>query len=181
MADKYRTGPAFTSHVPCHPFGTDPSQRLKVRGQPAPIRETSRFQWISRGNGSGLVGRMLNVGTAPVAAAAIITCTQANVTPGTHIIRIGKYELRPAVDFAVGANDNALATNLAAAINALPGYAAASNLADCEIATTTGHGDQHLNEIIEWGAASAFALTALGGNPIYMDQGDPHPGPPLIA
>ena len=181
MGDKFRTGPAFTSHVPCHPYGTDPSWNVKAIGQPAPIRQTSRFQWITRGNGSGVIGRMFNEEGVPIEAEAVIAVTHANVTPGTHLIRIGKFELRPAIDFAVGGNDNALATNLAAAINALPGYSAQSNLADCEVLTTSGHGDQHPNEVIEWGAASAFLLVALGGPPEYMDKGDPQVAPPLIA
>jgi len=181
MADKFSSGPAFTTHVPVHPFGTDPSQTSKAKGQPAPIRETVTQSWVKRGNGSGLVGRMFNEGLTTVAADAEIVVTQANVTPGTHIIKVGPYELRPAVDFVVGGNDIALAANLAAAIAALPGYTATSDGVDTvTIETTTGHGNQHRIEVVEWGAASAFALAAteITG---FMDAGDPFPYPPVLG
>lgn len=175
MANKFSSGPSFTQHVPVHPGGTDPSWNNKAIGQPAPIRQTQTFQWINRGNGSGFVGRM---GGAPSAGTATIVCTQANVTPGTHSIRVGKFELRPAVDFEVGVSDIAMATNLSAAIATLPGYTAASGGTDTvAVETTTGHGDDHRIEVVEWGAASAFTLTATD-RAGYMDRGAPAPGAP---
>lgn len=183
MADKFRSGPAFTQLVPVHPHGTDPSQTVKAKGQPAPLRQTETFQWIQRGNGSGLIGRMTNnqlVPTAPNPATETITVTQANCVPGTHLIRVGDFELRPAVDFVVGANDIALSTNLAAAINALPGYAAVGDGVDTVTITTEhGHGDDHRIEVVEWGAASAFTLSATTRDG-YMDRGDPQPRAPTF-
>jgi len=178
MADKFSSGPAFTSHVPCHPFGTDPSQTVKALGQPVPTRQTVTQSWVKRGNGSGLVARMAG---ATVPAQAEIVVTQANVTPGTHIIRVGTFELRPAVDFVVGANDIALAANLAAAITALSGYLAVSDGVDTvTFGSTSGHGDDHVTEVVEWGAASAFALTALN-RPGFMNRGTPAPVAPLLT
>lgn len=179
MAGKFRTGPAFTQLVPVHPSGTDPSHNHPT-ANPAVLRSTETFRWIERGNGSGLVGQMsqsvLPVG--PVGATATITVVQANVTPGTHLIRVGKYELRPAVDFVVGANDIALAANLATAIDALPGYDAASDGIDTvTITTTADHGSDHLCEVVEWGAASAFTVGGLGDAP-YMTRGIPQPEAP---
>ena len=174
---KYSSGPSFTIHTPCHPWGTDPSMSNKAQGQPAPTRQTYTFSWINKGNGSGQTGKMRG-GIAP--ASAIITVVQANVTPGTHSIRVGPYELRPAVDFAVGANDIALAANLAAAISALPGFGAVSDGVDVvTIGTTSGHGNDTRIEVLEWGAASAFALTTDRTG--FMDRGAPAPGAPLIA
>ncbi len=181
MANKFSSGPAFTSHVPVHPFGTDPSQTIKAKGQPAPIRERVTQSWVKRGNGSGLIGRMLNEDGHPSPAETDITVVRANVTPGTHIIKVGPYELRPAVDFMVGGNDIALAANLAAAIAALPGYTAASNAVDTvTVETTTGHGNDHRIEVVEWGAASAFTLSVLevAG---FMDVGDPWPYAPVLG
>lgn len=175
---KYSSGPSFTAMTPCHPFGTDPSKTNKLLGQPKPLRQTFTFSWIRKGNGSGQVGRMTG---APAAATATITCTQANVTPGTHVIRVGAYELRPAVDFAVGAGDNALADNLAAAIDALPGFSSPNPAANVlVISTTNGHGDDTRIEVVEWGAASAFALTSTDREG-YMDSGAPSPGAPVLA
>jgi len=172
------TGPSFTTHVPCHPGGTDPSQNVMAIGQPAPTRQTITKSWVRKGNGSGQIGRMAG---AFADAAATITCTQANVTPGTHVIRVGQFELRPAVDFAVGLGDAALATNLAAAIDLLPGYnAPVPGAAVVTVNTTNGHGDDHRMEVIEWGAASAFALTALD-RPGYMDRGAPAPVAPALT
>lgn len=177
-ARKYSSGPSFTMHVPVHPYGTDPSMSNKLQGQPAPLRQTFTFSWINKGNGSGQIGRM---GGTITPATAEITCTQANVTPGTHVIRVGPYELRPAVDFAVGAGDNALADNLAAAISALPGFSAPNPAANVVvISTTSGHGDDTRIEVLEWGAASAFALTATD-RAGYMDRGAPAPVAPLVV
>ena len=168
-------------HVPVYPFGTDPSQTVRAVGQPNPIRQTEEFQWITRGNGSGLVGLMTNVVAVGTAAAATIVVVQANCVPGEHLIRVGKYELRPGVDFVVGANDIALAANLAAVILALPGYTAVSDGTDTVIAgTTTDHGSDHEIEVVEWGAASAFTLGVLNREG-YMDRGDPTPKAPVFA
>ena len=182
MAEKFRTGPSFTMHVPVHPFGTDPSQTSKAAGQPSPIRQTEEFQWITRGNGSGLVGLMTNaVGPGNPPATATITVVQANCNPGDHLIRLGEFELRPGVDFAVGANDIALAANLAAAVLALPGYTGVTDGIDTVTVTTNnGHGDDHVIEVVEWGAASAFTVGALEVDG-YMDRGDPEPEAPLFT
>jgi len=181
MAEKFRTGPSFTMHVPVHPFGTDPSQTIKAIGQPPVIRQTEEFQWITRGNGSGLVGLMTNVTAVGTPAEATVTVVQANCVPGEHLIRVGKFELRPAVDFAVGVNDIALAANLAAAILALSGYTAVSDGVDTvTIGTTTDNGSDHEIEVVEWGAASAFTVGALQ-RAGYMDRGDPTPEAPTFA
>ncbi len=180
MARTYSKGtaPAFTTHVPCHPHGTDPSWNIKAIGQPAPIRETITKSWINKGNGSGQVGRMLG---AHASAAAVIVVVQANVAPGTHVIRVGKFELRPAIDFVVGVSDITLAASLAAAINALPGYTGVSDGVDTvTLGTTTGHGDDHRMEVEEWGAASAFALTATIRTG-FMNRGAPAPAPPVLT
>ena len=177
MADKFRSGPAFTIHVPVHPFGTDPSQTVKALGQPAPIRQTETFSWVKRGLGHGLIARVRAPGGV-VAATADVAVVQANCVPGEHLIRVGAFELRPGVDFAVGANDIALAANLAAAILALPGFTAVSDGIDTvTISTTVAHGDEHRMEVVECGAASAFVLAATV-KPGFMDQGDPSPYPP---
>ena len=177
-ARKYSSGPSFTMHAPVHPHGTDPSLSNKLQGQPAPLRQTFAFSWVRAGNGAGQIGRMTG---APAGATALITCTQANVTPGTHVIRVGGYELRPAVDFAVGGSDNALADNLAAAISALPGFSAPNPAANVvTVSSTFGNGDDNRIEVREWGAASAFALTATDHTG-YMNRGAPAPAAPLIA
>lgn len=177
-ARRYSSGKTFKVHAPVHPYGTDPSLSNKLQGQPTPLRQTYEFTWVRRGNGSGQNGRM---GGALAAATASITCTQANVTPGTHIIRVGPYELRPSVDFAVGANNNALADNLAAAISALPGFSAPNPTANVVVISTThGHGDDTRIEVLEWGAASAFALTATDRDG-YMNRGAPAPIAPRIV
>jgi len=164
-----------------HPFGTDPSQTVKAVGQPAPIRQTEEFQWVNRGNGSGLIGLMTNNTAVGTPADATITVVQANCVPGEHLIRVGEYELRPGVDFAVGANDIALAANLAAAILALPGYTAVSDGIDTvTVGSTTDHGSDHVFEVVEWGAASAFTAGALVREG-YMDRGDPTPEAPVFT
>ena len=180
MSDKFTSGPGFLVHVPVHPRGTDPSRNDLAFNQPAPVRETKTFAWIFRGRhkGSGLIGRMAGAITP---ATADITCTQANVTPGNHVIRVGSFTLLPAVDFDVGASDNALADNLAAAIDALPGFSAPNPAANVvTVSTTAGHGDDVRIEILEPGAASAFALGALDREG-FMDLGAPAPSPPSFT
>lgn len=180
MGDKFSSGAAFEMLVPVHPRGTDPSRNNKAFNQPAPIRKTVTQTWISRGNGSGVVGRMAVDGIDIDPAEAEITCTQANVVPGKHVIRVGDYELRPSVDFAVGLSDNALASNLAAAISLLPGFTASAALAVVTVQTTTNSGSDNRIEILENSTTSAFALGSLE-KPGFMDRGDPTVTAPALS
>lgn len=177
-ARKYSSGPSFQVHVPVHPFGTDPSQTAKAWGQPLPIRQTFTFSWVNRGNGSGQISRMAGDITPATAA---ITCTLANVVPGQHVLRVGEYELRPAIDFLLGISDHTMAVNLAATIRALPGFTTAVPGANVvTIQTTTGHGNDTVIEVVEWSPASAFVLAATDMTG-YMDHGAPAPTAPLIV
>lgn len=175
--DRFRSGPSFQVHVPCHPHGTDPSRQNREAGQPNPVRQTVRFSWITRGNGRGLVGRM---SSALTAATAEITCTQANVEPGNHFIRVGAHELLPAVDFEVGGDDNTLAANLAAALSLRPGLTASAVNNVVTVETLFGHGDDVRMEILETGTASAFALSTLERDG-FLDRGSPAPTAPEIS
>jgi len=176
--DKFTSGgPAFMMHVPCHPRGTDPSRNDKAFNQPSPIRETATQAWVKRGGGRGLNGQMVGAATG---ATAVITCTQANVEVGKHIVRVDEYDLSVGIDFAIGADDDALATNLAAAIDNLPALTAVAALNVVTILTTSGNGDDVIMDVIEFSAASAFALTALD-RAGFLDRGAPAPGAPTIA
>lgn len=180
MGTKFSSGAAFEMIVPVHPRGTDPSRNDKAFNQPSPIRETATQTWVRRNNGSGLVGRMAVGGLNIDPASAEITCTQANVEVGRHILRVGDYELLPGVDFLVGASDTALASNLATAISALPGFSATSALGVVSVETTTGHGNLNRIEIVENSAASAFALGTLDTTG-FMDRGDPTVTAPALS
>ena len=180
MPDKFRSGPAFEVHVPVHPRGTDPSRNNKAFNQPTPIRETATQTWVNRGGGRGVVGQMGVAGLTFTTATATITCTQANVEVGKHVIRVGEYELLPGIDFLLGASDTELGDNLATAISALPGYSASAALGVVSIITTTDHGSDHRMEVVENSAASAFALTALDRTG-FMDRGDPTVVAPTLS
>jgi len=174
----FHSGKSFRTLTPVYPYGTDPSLNNKALGQPLPKWRTCTSTWIQRDNGSGLVGRMAGAITP---ATAEITCTFGNLEVGKHLIRIGQYELRPALDFNPGFDDNSLATNLASAISALPGFISAAPPANVvTIETTSGHGNDTRMEVLEWSAASAFTLTPLDKLG-YMNRGAPAPAAPLIA
>lgn len=178
MADQFRATPTFLTHVPCHPHGTDPSRNNKAFNQPTPKRQTASMTWVYRGPGRAFNGRLAGAATG---ASAQITCTVANVEPGKQIIRVGDYELRPGVDFAVGVTDAALATNLAAAIDRLPGFDAPAPGANIVTVTTSqGTASDVRFEVIETSAASAFAVGALTREGL-MNQGAPAPAAPLFT
>lgn len=177
MADQFRSTPAFLIHVPCHPFGTDPSQTVKAFGQPTPTRETATQTWIPRGRGRAFNGRLTGAATG---ATAQITCTLINVEPGRHRIRVGNVELRPGIDFALGASDADLATNLAAAINGLTGFVAPAPGANIvQITTSQGTASDIPISVVETSAVTAFVLG--GAEDGLMDAGAPAPTAPLIA
>lgn len=174
--DKFTSGPSFRWITPTHPYGTDPSKVPSV-GQPPLVRKTATQGWIRRGDGRGVVGRMSdNI----AANSAQIECVQANVLVGKHLIRVADFELRVGIDFAVGPDDATLATNLAAALEALPGITAGAVGDLVTISTTQGQGSDVRIEIVQATVASAFDLVDLERDDL-LDKGEPRPIAPLIA
>lgn len=169
--------PAFQRIVPTHPRGTDPSQNSKAIGQPALVRSTVTYAELNAGGGRGINGQNDLTGNNG-RSVGIITCTFANLSIGDHAIFIDGVELRPGIDFAPGANDNDLASNLAAAIAELPGFDESfSNLA---VVTVIRRGCNRFLEFraVETGAASAFALTQYAEEDLMQPGFEP--GPPDI-
>lgn len=117
--------------------GSNPSRG--PAGNPDPIRQTYTHQLFPELGGRGpevstpdprSPGVSTHIGhvayttpPVPVAAAGTITVA-ADVWTGPTTVHIGQFVLTSDVDFVTGGGVNPTATNLATAINALPGYTA---------------------------------------------------------
>ena len=117
--------------------------------------------------------------TSPVPVASTGTVTVANNTfAGPTTILLGQYVLTTDVEFAVGGDVTATATNLATAINNLPGFDATPAGA---VVTVTGPFGVIGNDLIfKAGGASPQNFTF---NPADDSLGGAEPviGPPLIS
>lgn len=181
----FRAGRSFRSHVPVHPYGTDPSRNNLGFNQPAPMRQTMTGTWIHRNVGKSTYGRMAGA-FAP--ATATITVIAANIeVNGRHRIEIGPYVLRPFLDFAVitggggptGDDNDDTANTLALTISALPGFTATARLDNSgtlDIERSLGVGDTVDLRVVESSAGSAFALSGD-----QMDTGSPVVSAPLFG
>jgi hypothetical protein len=128
---------AFTMLVPVYRGGSDPSRG--VAGNPDVKRQTMRLQHFPEvgGRGPNTVAHEPSspgVGTRvglvsyttdplPVNATGTIEVTSNAFTGPTTVI-LGDFVLTTDVDFDIGGAATVTATNLAAAIDALPGYSA---------------------------------------------------------
>jgi hypothetical protein len=172
--------------------GSDPSRG--EAGNPDPVRQTYTFQHFpeigGRGPEVGTVNpRTPGVGTRighvdyttpPVPVLATGTVTVAvNTFAGPTTVQVGQYVLTTGIDFDVGGSLAATATNLAAAIDALPGYSAPAPGA--AIVTVTGPAGVAGNEVVF--ASSGASPQNFTFNPIdgTMDGAEPIQGPPILG
>jgi len=118
--------------------------------------------------------------TSPIPVAGTGTITVAlNTFTGPTTILLGEYVLTSDEDFVVGGSTAATATNLAAAINALPGYSAP--IPGASIITVTGpFGVLGAEAIFKSGGASPqnFTFSPADGT---LGGAEPTIGPVLIG
>jgi hypothetical protein len=126
--------------------GSDPS--LGTVGNPVKMRSTCTFQLCPEIAGRGPVTDSAGLSTlrgnitypssgGPVASSGKVTvATVAFAGPTTLIL--GQYRLTTDEDFVVDASTSTTATNLAAAIDALPGYTGSASTDDVNITGPVG-------------------------------------------
>ena len=124
------------------------------------------------GTGIGLLSgnRVASTGTITISS---------NTFLGPTSLRLGRYTLMTGVDFAVGATANDTATNLHAAIAALPEYAASTVLAPViTVVGPIGPAGNRLLFLAEGVSAGNFALAPFMA---YLSGGQPVIGPPTLG
>ncbi len=97
-------------------------------------------------------------------SSAVLTVASNNFATGTAIIKIGDYELVSGVDYLVGANPNATATNISVALAAIP--EASIVLAAPDVQVLWEHPGRIRLEVVHLGTITNFTLSGLGADPI---------------
>ena len=172
--------------------GSDPSKGPS--GNPQVIRQTYTVQHFPEIGGRGPeVGtpnpRTPGVGThlghvsyttppVPVAATGDITVA-GNTFAGPTSILLGEHILTSGVDFVIGGSEAATATNLAAAIDALPGFSAPAP--GGAVITVTGPFGVIGNELAFYSDGASpynFTFDPIDGT---MAGAEPVIGPPVLT
>lgn len=119
-------GQPFKMLVGNFPYGSFPDQNLPAYQNPPPSRQAISHQVLTVGDrrtsAQNHIGR--NLGTSAPKTAQL-TVADDDFTTGVAVLTLGDYVLTSAIDYVVGGGVAVTATNLAAAINTLPGFEAA--------------------------------------------------------
>jgi hypothetical protein len=184
--------PPFTMLVANLRRGSDPSRG--PAGNPDPVRQTYTHQLFPELGGRGpdvgtpdprSPGVSTHIGhvdytTAPIPVAATGTITVAADTwTGPTTVHIGQYVLTSDVDFVTGGGVNATATNLAAAIDALPGYSAPAPGA--AIITVTGPFGVQGNEVAFYADGSTPQNLTFVPADDTLEGAEPTLGPVILG
>jgi hypothetical protein len=167
-------GQPFTCLIGNHPYGSFPDQNLPAFQAPTPVRRAFTHQVLTMGDtrlsAHNHIGLM--VGT-PAAKTATLTVADNDFSTGTAIITLGDYTLTSNVDYAVDAVLANTASNIAAAITALPGFQATALAGVVTILYTIGPADLVDFSVVYYGTKTNFTLTPTDG---LMGNGGPHFG-----
>lgn len=201
MGRKLVTGQRpFTMLTPGLTGGSDPSRG--VGGNPVKIRESYQIQMFPEVAGRGNDRNDLNPSTpglttrqgnatfttadTQVACTATFTVATAVWPQAASWVQLGEYRLVAGADFVVANGDvNTTATNLATAINNLPGFVAAGPAA-ATITVTGPAGPEGNGIVLKAGGFNANWLElGAAGSGINLDttfvSGEPYIGPPSIS
>ena len=184
----------FTMLTPGLTGGSDPSRG--VAGNPVKVRESYRIQMFPEVAGRGddrndgdpsTPGLTTRQGLATfttadtfVASTGQITVAAATTPAVESWIQIGEYKLVTDYDFTVVNADTATtATNLATAINELPGFTAAGPAGS--VITFTGPAGPGGNDIVFLAGGGSPAMFTLAPATGTLQSAEPVIGPPSIS
>lgn len=143
--------------------GMNPNSRCEAENKTV-IRRTAAYQNILTKGGSGVIGSL----TGTAAATASFTVADNDFTTGRAPIQLGPHVLNAGLDYIPGIGLNDTASNIRAAINALPGFGAAGALA--VISVTGPKGPDPVTFVIKHlGTKTNF--TAITPNTGFMTPG----------
>lgn len=165
-------GPAVTVLVGVLEHGSDPSRGES--GNPAKLRSTVRSQTFNKG---GKLVQGLLTGTVGKQSASFEVVNNDFAT-GRAVIRLGDYQVISGMDYQPGADVGATATNIAAAISALPGFTATANVAEVTINYSTPVGDVTF-EVLHLGTVANFGTVTPSTG--FMTPGGPNIGAPGLT
>lgn len=151
--------------------------QVDANGNPIKARTGFTHQHIMGDRGSfAMRGAVINGGT-PAPATATITVVNNDFSDPAVLI-LGAYELVSGLHFTVGADVNATATNLAAAIDNLGEFSASALAAVVSIEGPTGlAGSEVFFKVVFEGAITNYTLVPNVG---VMVPGNPRFGTPTV-
>lgn len=173
--------PAFEMLVRTYPTGTIPDASPPLL--PAPLRNTVTSGPVHFDRSAQLqIGRfgVDPAGPPPITpATGQITVANNDFSTGRAFILLGDFKLISNIDFIPGANVNATAVAIAAAVSNLPGYTGTPAGAVVQIDYLTGPSDQITLGVRHYGSVVNFTpLVPATGE---MAVGWPRIGPPLLT
>ena len=123
MATNVRGQGVFRVLVAHLPHGTDPTIPGPL-GSPLPERQTVTFGQVVSDGGRAVNGRLVTPAPGQVPGTGTITVASNDFTTGRAELILGEYRLLSNIDYQVGADTDATAAALGAAIATLPGFGA---------------------------------------------------------
>jgi hypothetical protein len=173
-------GPSFMMLTPVHPYGTDPTVP-GLLGSPLPLRHTTTCGPI-RLDRQFIIARMNEdpLGINPQQCTFLVA--NNDFSTGRAILHLGDHRLISGVDFEIGLNVNATATNIIAAVNRLGGgLAAAAGAVPNGVVVTID--DQPISKVdcrvVHYGTIVNF--TTFDPDDGFMAGGRPEITAPLLA
>jgi hypothetical protein len=147
-------------------------------GRPVVQRNTVTMSPIHSDGGHATNARWTKAPGLYAGATGTLTVADNDFTTGRTEIVLGEYRLQDTIDYAVGADEDATATNIAAAISTLPGWSA---LAVLHVVSIT-YAQSAVG--VEFRAASYGTVTNF--TPLvpatgYLTLGNPTIGPPVLT
>ena len=174
-------GKTFRMLLGVYPYGTNPGSS-NTFDQPKALRQTATIGTIHQGGAvflGGDVCRPGQMGLQGVLTPQVGTITVAdNDFTDPAEVFLGNNRLLANVDFFPGAGVNDTATNLASAINLVPGFSAVATLADVAVSYDSGSSSDVEFRVMHYGAVENFTLVPLDD---LMTKGSPDVVEPTLT
>ena len=175
MATGIRSSGGFKVIAPVFPYGSDPSRNTMAQPDPQ-WRNVTYGQVLS--DGGQAVNGLYATGGAAYAPATGSFAVADNTFPAPVELILGQNtRLVNGADYAVGANVNATAVNMAAAISKVPTFAATSVGATVTVTCSLPADDTEFRAIQHGGVISLNAFTGGG----WLTKGVPYAGSPTLG
>lgn len=177
MTTNVRSQGSFRHLVRTYRYGVEWTHNSAL-GRPVVLRNTVTESPIQSDGGHATNARLTLAAGGFGPATGSFTVNDNDFTTGRTEIVLGPYRLMDTFDYAVGADEDATAANIAAAINTLPGWTATSAL---HVVTVTNdhQADDVVFEVHHYGTIVNF--TTLTPDQGFLALGNPTIGPPLLT
>jgi len=146
---------------------------------PSTLKVSASFTTVSKDGGTGQNARMTLAGGVTASQTGTFTVADNDFSGGRVELVLGDYRIVNSVEYQIGAAVADTATNIAAAISALPGFQAVAD--DAAVTVTYGGGpvDEVEFRAVHHGSVTNF--TPFSPATGLMGGGSPAIGAPLFA